>query len=669
MLKQTKKWLASSMVAILLVAMTPVMAAAVTPTEVDLTLTGAVEAAINDGIWTQWVSNEASGTGRFNTYLALQAGQTGIERGFNTGGKRNFDEKPQTKALPLANVPLVTIEGVAYREFAFDVNQTAGSPKMSVDLFAIYQTNNDKLTTTTLDADGYPEFPVGQANKIYDIDGYYVLVDYNIGSGSGSANYLLYVKNSLFDQNYGYVIMFAQHGQYGDRADNGFNEWGIRVMDPVEELTVTKTAETSFVRTHLWDIDKWVTTENGHELEDGTPVIHLTEDGLGDEKATWHVKVTYEGYDDSEFAVSGTITIVNTGTAAAVITGVVDEIDGEFLDVDFENITFPYNLAVGAQIVGTYGGEVTGKLDGPNVVTVTTEKGDWYGNAAVVWGDPDTEIDDVVTIEDDSDLNGVVELGTVTAPDGDTFTYDEDFTWETFGETGVTVYNNKATIVETGQYAEAKLQIVKIVTEPTSETAWAFGGDNAIPFASKWGWTNGAYGAGEYTLDLYAGAGNNDLEKGTHVGEVEVVYNGSTATVTYTAFEGFYFTELHLWVGSTPLPMVGRGPRAVATDAPGQFPHKMTFDPGVTTYTFVVNGLNGNIYVAAHAVVWGHFEHEEEMEEMTMMMSAMQIEAEPTGGRPAQVDIGEAASFGQYISMIAQEGPKGASAMAPGRMK
>lgn len=668
MLKQRMKWLAGSMVAILMVAMMPVMAAAVTPTEVDISLAGDVSATINDGIWTQWISDEASGTGRFNTYLALQAGQTGIERGFNTGGKRNFDEKPQTKALPLSNVPLVTIEGVVYREFAFDVNQTAGNPRMSVDLFAIYQTNDDKLTTNILDANGYPVFAAGQANKVYDIDGYYVVVDYNIGSGSGRANYLLYVPNSKFDQSKSHVIMFAQHGQYGDKADNGFNEWGVRVMDPVEELTVTKTAETSFVRTHLWDIDKWVTTEKGHELEDGTPVIHLTEDGEGDETATWHVEVTYEGYDDSDFAISGTITIVNTGTAVAVITGVVDEIDGEFLDVDFGMITFPHNLAVGAQIVGTYSGEVTGKLEGPNVVTVTTETGDWYGNAQVIWGDPDEEINETVTIEDDSDLFGVVELGTVTAPDGDTFTYDEEFTWEGFANVGITVYNNTATIVETGQYAEAKLQIVKIVTEPTSETAWAYGGGNAIPFANKWGWSNGAYGAGEYTLDLYAGAGQNDLSKGTHVGEVKVVYTGGTATVTYTAFEGYHFSELHLWVGNTPLPIVGRGPRAVPTDAPGQFPHKMTFEPGVMTYTFNVSGLSGNIYVAAHAVVWGHFEHEEEEMVMSMMMD-MDTEPQAGGGRPAQVDIGEAVNFGHHISMIAKEGDKGASAVAPGRMK
>jgi hypothetical protein len=88
-----------------------------------------------------------------------------------------------------------------------------------------------------------------------------------------------------------------------------------------EELTVSKTAVTSFTREHFWDIDKSVDTENGYEHE-GYPKVWLYIDGSGDETATWTVDVTYEGYVDSLFNVSGVITIENTGTLDAVITDI-----------------------------------------------------------------------------------------------------------------------------------------------------------------------------------------------------------------------------------------------------------------------------------------------------------------------------------------------------------
>ncbi|KKG30650.1 hypothetical protein DU52_06805, partial [Methanosarcina mazei] len=73
-----------------------------------------------------------------------------------------------------------------------------------------------------------------------------------------------------------------------------------------EELTVTKTAVTSYTRTHNWDITKSVTTEYG-EKENGSPKIWLYADGSGNEPATWTVDVKHKGYEDSDFDVSGVI--------------------------------------------------------------------------------------------------------------------------------------------------------------------------------------------------------------------------------------------------------------------------------------------------------------------------------------------------------------------------
>ncbi len=140
------------------------------------------------------------------------------------------------------------------------------------------------------------------------------------------------------------------------------------------------------------------------------------------------------------------------------------------------------------------------------------------------------------------------------------------------------------------------------------ETAWAFGGDYATANntvegnpSDAWGWTN-YISKGEYTFPLYAGAGQNDISKGTLVGEVRIVYAAGCVTVTYEVYDASYayvLAETHLWVGTTPLPLNDGTPTA----APGQF---LDLAPVVNpdhTVTYQVCDLEGDIRVAAHAVV------------------------------------------------------------------
>jgi hypothetical protein len=123
----------------------------------------------------------------------------------------------------------------------------------------------------------------------------------------------------------------------------------------------------------------------------------------------------------------------------------------------------------------------------------------------------------------------------------------------------------------------------------------------------RWGWTNGPLGAGTYTFDIWAGAGQCDTNKGTLVGSVTVVYNGTTATVTYTMLSGFTMEETHLYVGNLPYPQMKQGKIYVNTVAPGQYPYIHQQLEGASTDTYTVN-ITGSIYVIAHAVVC----HEEE---------------------------------------------------------
>jgi hypothetical protein len=105
---------------------------------------------------------------------------------------------------------------------------------------------------------------------------------------------------------------------------------------------------------------------------------------------------------------------------------------------------------------------------------------------------------------------------------------------------------------------------------------------------NNWGWSN-YMGTGLYTLDLYAGAGQCDISKGTYVGYVEINYNGGF-NYEYHIEPGFELTEYHIYAGSTMFPQQARGRNGfVNTTAPGQYS--------------ILSPLSGDIYVIAHGVV------------------------------------------------------------------
>jgi hypothetical protein len=330
---------------------------------------------------------------------------------------------------------------------------------------------------------GYPDTPVTTIPKVTESAPFIVITPFTY---------------TVDEDDIGIIDPYISvYGDYGETARFPDGEYGTYLFDPpmetasatasrdmlvlVEELTVSKTVETSYTRTHEWDIEKWVETENGYTIEDDIPKIWLWEDESGDEWATWHVCVEYLGYEDSDFNVSGEVTIENTGTADAVITGVEDLLCGTAIDVDF-GVTFPYTLGVGDTLVGTYDEDVADMvIDCDNVVTVTTERGEYGTSEPVVWGDPDEEYLDIVDIEDDSDLFGLQFLGTLYADDYDEgdvecFTYDRFFAWADYSAPGPYIYENTATIVQTGQSADARLVVnwlyEELIVSKTVDTSY-----------------------------------------------------------------------------------------------------------------------------------------------------------------------------------------------------
>jgi len=114
------------------------------------------------------------------------------------------------------------------------------------------------------------------------------------------------------------------------------------------------------------------------------------------------------------------------------VTAVEDVLAGDPIAVDCGDVVFPYTLLVGETLTCAY--DEDGFVEGMNVVTVTTERDEYGADADIVWGDPTTEIDATVDVQDVSDLFGTVDLGSVTAPNGDTFEYSEGFAWVDYGE-------------------------------------------------------------------------------------------------------------------------------------------------------------------------------------------------------------------------------------------
>lgn len=117
--------------------------------------------------------------------------------------------------------------------------------------------------------------------------------------------------------------------------------------------------------------------------------------------------------------------------------------------------------------------------------------------------------------------------------------------------------------------------------------------------ANRWGWTIGPLDEGEYEFEIWAGAGQCDLLNGTLVGMLSVEYFEGTATVTYIMDACRTLKETHLYIGNDILPTGNNGDYTVA---PGQYgnTHSEVEDEADQ---YVIEGLSGEIYLIAHAVV------------------------------------------------------------------
>lgn len=197
----------------------------------DLTTAGS-SATIDGTIILQFEPTTSAGAGNFNTYLVIQ--KNGTEQGYNTGGSFEFDEKQGTIPITLSGIPQTIVNGILYREFQLDLNES--SPLISLNKLQFFTAASSSLT-------GYnPTGPDigGATDLIWDMDASEdntIQLKY-LNAGSGEADYIVLVPESKFQVNAScyatpdscYVYQYVQMGDGGVYAsDDGTEEWGRAV--------------------------------------------------------------------------------------------------------------------------------------------------------------------------------------------------------------------------------------------------------------------------------------------------------------------------------------------------------------------------------------------------------------------------------------------------------
>ena len=192
------------------------------------------------------VSPQPAGTGYIDPFLRLQ--DNGHEEGYNTSARGpsghpfQLDQKNPlnyTHDLLLSQVPVKTINGVQYREFFLDINESKAKSKkfLSLDELRIYLSptgNRDSYSTAYKTLDGLA--------AIYDLDtggdDNWIKLDYSLNHGSGSGDMVAYIPNSLFTgPSTQFVYLFSRFGdQPNHGADSGFEEWWVGRTQPLRDV-------------------------------------------------------------------------------------------------------------------------------------------------------------------------------------------------------------------------------------------------------------------------------------------------------------------------------------------------------------------------------------------------------------------------------------------------
>ncbi len=234
-------------------------------------------------------------------------------------------------------------------------------------------------------------------------------------------------------------------------------------------LLVSKTAATSYTRTYNWAISKSVDKS----------VIYTYG---GTATFNYNVTVWQTGYTDSNWKITGTITITNPNIANSVTVNIGDvntNGGGSFAITQATDATgsgttytiaadttatFDYTITFASaptSLTGTNKATATinNDLSGITSGTTTFESSPLNTN----FGSPTTTVDKTITIQDTFDGTTDV-LGTLTATDSEPYTIQQYLYDHTVSPSTTTTYTNTAEIVETEQTASKTVTVTVLPT-------------------------------------------------------------------------------------------------------------------------------------------------------------------------------------------------------------
>ena len=223
----------------------------------DPTAGGGCSGVINTAIFRNQAVRPA-GTGVFESFVRVQApGNNTTEQGYNTDGRLSspvrgpYDELTDpnfTRSLLLSAVPIVTVGGIAYRQFELDINQVIGNTGsttqfLSLDRLKIFLSPSDGSTTPNAVTASLPtntDFLLGLApgtTQVYDLDSIgvdnWVKLNAQFTSGSGQSDMAALIPNALFTGTGPFVTLYSRFGE-NFATNDGFEEW--RVFSPVSPV-------------------------------------------------------------------------------------------------------------------------------------------------------------------------------------------------------------------------------------------------------------------------------------------------------------------------------------------------------------------------------------------------------------------------------------------------
>ena len=228
----------------LTLALLLVIAGTASAAEFDLSTAGAT-VVINGAIYQQF-DPSATGTGLIDSFVQIHpGGSSELEEAYNTTTNNIFDNGNTGQfnhEILLSSVPIVLVDGVAYREFILDLNEDSGGNHeyLTLNEVQIFQSSNANQGVETFSS---CLVELADSNLVYRMDtgcssgspttNNTALTNYALNSGSGSGDIQLLVLNSLFAYAGQYVYLYSKFGDgtytgtvYG--ASDGFEEWALR---------------------------------------------------------------------------------------------------------------------------------------------------------------------------------------------------------------------------------------------------------------------------------------------------------------------------------------------------------------------------------------------------------------------------------------------------------